>query len=503
MYEKIDTIVNLVNSLGWIYNEKKAVVEYSTGKTISYAELSEAIKAFSKVLINKSAKRVALVADNSYFWILSYLSIMYSGGVAILINSQLEPVKAAEQIMFSDADTVIYSIRCKDFKKHVANINNYICIESGESFSDERIDDLISANCGMEEVIPQINKKEICTIMFTSGTTENPKAVMLSHNSICKVIIEQHNAVKRGNTYLSVLPMQHCYECITGILGPLYKGNTIYVCEKVHIFPELLRKFKPDTIMLVPSLIEYLYNRILIHLQTSKIQTKDEIDKAINYLGGNLKYIISGGAELNSRYVSLFCSLGIHLFNGYGMTECSCLIAVNTAGHNRPESVGRPINCCEVLINSQNGEIMVRGETVMAGYYKNPVETKRVVQDGWLKTGDLGYLDPDGYLYITGRSKNIIVLSNGKKVSPEELENRIMKLGLEGEVVVAKEVDKKNRETLSAFIYLYDVNKKNKIYEMIREINREIPYYMRIINIHFIGKPFPKNSLNKIMRNEI
>ena len=295
----------------------------------------------------------------------------------------------------------------------------------------------------------EINPEEMRMLIFTSGTTDKSKGVMLSHKNICHDImgVSQLLTADNRDNILSILPLHHTYECTAGFLTMVYLGVSIGFCEGLRHISKNIQEYKPSIIMSVPLILENVYNKIekkakkenkylkfrfglFIAPLLAKLGIKDIQRKLFNEvhqnLGGRLRLIISGASALNPKISKAFRAMGFNLLQGYGLTECSPIVSVNRLEKYKDGSVGLPLAGVEVKIldpgRDKIGEILVRGDNVMIGYYRNEEATREVLKDGWLHTGDYGRIDKDGFLYITGRKKNVIVTKNGKNIYPEDIE---------------------------------------------------------------------------------
>jgi long-chain acyl-CoA synthetase len=319
---------------------------------------------------------------------------------------------------------------------------------------------------------------------------------MLSHRNMTENATCLDMKFPVGTVNLSILPINHVYCLTMDIIKALYIGFTTCINDSIMHVQKNLKLFKPDMVLMVPLVLESVYAKLK---NAGKGLPKKLVAKAA--FGGNLKTIVSGGAYLNPEYVDKFAEYGITVLQGYGMTECSPVISTNLPWQQKKDSVGKLMPNCEAKI--VDNEIWVKGSSVMMGYYKMPEETAEAVEDGWLKTGDLGYVDEDGFVYITGRRKNLIILANGENVSPEEIENQIVTAELVKEIIV-REKD----TVIQAEIYPdYEYAAKKKIkdipgslQQILDEYNRTAPVYKRILNLVVRETEFEKNTTKKIKR---
>ena len=342
-----------------------------------------------------------------------------------------------------------------------------------------------------------IDPDKMCTLMYTSGTTGKSKGVMLTNRNLASNVESIVVIIEPGTVSMSVLPIHHSYCLTADILKSLSLGSCICLNDSLMHFARNMKKFKPQVMLLVPLVIETIYHQLR---DTKAPIPKKMIAKAA--FGGNLELIFSGGAYLNPDLVDYFAEYGITILQGYGMTECSPVISTNNQIASKSGSVGKPLSNCEVKFVDE--EICVKGSSVMMGYYKMPDETAEALdEDGWLHTGDLGMLDDEGFLYITGRKKNLIILSNGENISPEELENAIGKNDLVMEVLV-----RDNDQTIEAEIFpdfeyakkhrIKDINKA--LQDIIDDFNKDMPLYKRINSLKIRDTEFEKSTTKKIKR---
>jgi long-chain acyl-CoA synthetase len=339
---------------------------------------------------------------------------------------------------------------------------------------------------------------DVSTIIFTSGTTGKPKGVMLSQRNLYDDVVNVIVTFEPGTTMLSVLPIHHAYCLVMDWLKGFSSGASIFINDSLLHMMRNIRKVQPQIMLMVPLMIETIGKRLA---EVDADAPKEAIAKQV--LGENLEYIFSGGAHLDPSYIELFDSYGIKVCEGYGMSECSPTISTNGENGNRPGSVGKLL--ANMQVRFVDGEIQVKGSNVMKGYYKMPKETEEAFSDGWLRTGDLGRMDEDGYLYITGRLKNLIILSNGENISPEEVENELLSNKLVGEVVIAGEDN-----GLAARIFpdaevveaeeISSEEVAKQLQEILDAYNKTQPTYRAITALKIRKFPFIKNTTKKIVR---
>ena len=383
----------------------------------------------------------------------------------------------------------------------------------------------------------KINPDEMKILLFTSGTTGNSKAVMLSHKNICSNIISVASVVKVDNStsVLSILPLHHTYECTLGFLLVLYGGGTIAYCEGLRYITKNIQEYKPTFILCVPLLLENVYKKMIKTLKTSlpikytenenqiienipfylKAIVKRKIKKS---LGGRIKTFIVGAAAIKPEIVENFSKLGIKVLQGYGLTECSPLVAGNNDFYYKAASCGMPIPNVEYKIDNPNekgiGEIIVKGPNVMLGYYENEEATKKVLKDGWFYTGDLGYIDEEKFLYIAGRSKNMILTKNGENIYPEEIENILNDNDLIEESLVIGASNGKDDVQVKAKIFPnieaikeYLGNKiptkediSRVLTDVVKKANEKLPNFKHIKSFKIMDEDFERTTTNKVKR---
>ncbi len=524
----------------------RAAFMYKEGnkdKQVSYKEFEEDTIALGTALVDKNVndKHIACIGENSYPWITVFLTVLKSDGVFVPLDKELPLEQIIHILNDSDSEVLFYSER---YEKFIADIlQNVPKLKYVIGFQkQEHQDKVLSYQKLMEEgkkSYQKGNKKyttltydiqKLKVLVYTSGTTGIAKGVMLSENNLLNVI---NNALKVADLYtkcLSVLPYHHTYEGTCGILLGLYHQATICINDSLKNVLRNIQFYQPDYLLLVPAFAEVFYKKIIANAKENKkygilmammkvsnflrffgIDLRRKLFKSVHQaFGGNLREIICGGAPLRPELGKFFDSIGIQLINGYGITECSPLVSVNRIKFNDPRTVGIPLPCVEVKIvnpdEDGNGEIHVKGGIVMLGYYKNEEKTKEVLQDGWFNTGDYGNLNKKGQLSITGRTKNLIVLNNGKNVFPEEIENYILRVNYVKEVVV-RGIKEEGREIgLLAEVFLNPEltegmqNISETLKKDICDATRELPIYKKITEIKIRETEFEKTTTNKIKR---
>lgn len=523
----------------------------STGKLygITYSKFKEDVISLGTALIKLGllSKKIAVIGKNSYNWVVSYLAASIIG-VVVPIDKELHNDDIINFMNFSEANCILGD------EKNIKPI-----IENKDKLSNTTIFINFNSNMDTEEYLSydilrtsgkllyedgdkcfsniEINPDELHILLFTSGTTGNAKGVCLSHKNICSNIMSTYGIVKvkRSDQVLSILPIHHTYECTLGHFLVLYSGGCISYCDGLRYITQNINEYKPSVILCVPLLLEKMYKKIIGNVEKSlpdKYTKNSNIIgslpfylqkivkiKVKNSLGGRIRAFIVGAAPLNPEIITSFQKLGMKCLQGYGLTETSPLVAGNNDFYLKPDSVGLPIPNVEYKINNPNengiGEILVKGPNVMLGYYKNDIETNKVIKDGWFYTGDLGRIDNDGWLYITGRCKTVIVTKNGKNIYPEEIEYYLNDHPLISEsLVTGLNYDNDDETYVNAQIlpnieaikeYLkVSVPHKEEIFSVMKEVisnvNSKLPNYKHIKNFIIRDKEFEKTTTQKIKR---
>lgn len=548
---KIDRIVDIITQaeaecpekIAYKYrNAKQEIVE------VTYKTFGEDVRALGSALaeLGVDKEHIAIVAENSYNWINVYLSVLCSRGVYLPVDKELPPEDMFYVLNNGDAKILFYSKRFEKLfqekRSELASIQYFIGFDreedEGEFLSFARLMEkgrklLAEGYTEYTGNMTSSDPEALKLLVYTSGTTGIAKGVMLSErNLVCEVYhgLQVADILTVG---LSVLPYHHTYEAVVGILVYLHRHAVTCINDSLAAILKNLKTYQPDYIYLVPAFLEMFYKKIRANMEEkgkwetfrkgakiSKFLLKLGIDvrrklfkELHEVFGGNLRLMVVGAAPLRSEVINFFETVGITVCQGYGITECSPLVSVNRNNkYADPETVGMPLPCLEVRIDNPaedgTGEICVKGKTVMLGYYKNEEETRRVMVDGWFHTGDLGKIDERGYLSITGRCKNLIVLDNGKNVYPEEIENYVMLIPYVAEVIVKGVKDENEKTVLLAEVFL----NKDKVKEMekapdeaqlltdIRVQTSALPMYKQVTKIKIRETEFEKTTTKKIRR---
>lgn len=516
---------------------------------ITYKKMQKDIFALGTSINSmvKGEKRVAIIGKNSYPWVLAYLATLYGNNIVVPLDKGLPDAEIKDLIKRSKANIVIFEDKYIDIMKTMkeekwGNVEHFICMEENDTFKnlakamEEGKKELKAGN--KKIMSTKIDDKKMAAIIFTSGTTSLSKGVMLSQFNIASNINSLQKVIEIYDTDVNMafLPFHHTFGS-TGILLFLSKGTTNVFCDGLRYIQSNLVEYKVSIFVCVPLLLEAMYKKIMqevkkqnkektlkFGLKLSKFLLKLKIDirrklfkDIINQLGGSLRYVVSGASAIDRKVAEGFNDFGITTIQGYGLTETSPVLIAETEKTIRYGSIGHPIPDVEIKIEDKNeegiGEIVAKGPNVMLGYYENEEETNKVLKDGWFYTGDLAYEDKDGYIFIAGRKKNVIVLKNGKNVYPEELELLISNLPYVAEnMVFGKEKD--DDLIVSAKIvynkeYVQEKYKdisqeqlKEIIWNDIKEINKNLTTYKHIKNLIITDEPMIKTSTAKVKRYE-
>lgn len=499
---------------GFAYQNKKQDV------SVSFAEFKTQVSAFGSYLFSEKydCYHIAVFGENSYEWILTHFAVTCGGNVIIPIDKELDTDSIVELLVDSESRMFVYSDTYSDITEelqsrlpdvaylNMSDIPAYI--KKGKRLIEAGYTDYIDIN---------VEKDQLATIVYTSGTTGKSKGVMLTHkNLMCDLYAASCNVEITGASIL-VLPLHHMFGLVAGLYSVMYYGLTCYIAKGFKRLQNDLQNCSPQNMFAVPLIVEALYKTIwttakkqgkdrtlkmLIKISDTLLKCKIDLRKVffksvIEAFGGRLDLIISGGAPLDVKYINEFKSFGITVLNGYGITECGPVVAVNRNRFNVVGSVGLPLCCNEVKI-VDDGEVLVKGDNVMLGYYHNEAENKNVFTDGWFKTGDIGRIDEYGALHIIGRIKNLIILGNGENISAESIEKEIYTIPYVKEVIVH---GKKN--IIIAEVYLdEDVSDaRDRIKADIQVLNQRLPQSKNIGQIIVRDAEFPKTTTKKIKRD--
>lgn len=561
-YYKVQEIISLKDMLEKCNSKYPDSIafkyRYEPGsETISktYTEFFNDVNCMGTALLDMGLKncRIAIIGENRYEWVVSYLASVNGVGIAVPLDRMLPPNEIELMLERGEVDALIYSQNFQSTIDSIASKNTrlkaLICMNPlNEDFSDERFytfdnainkgQAIISAG-GKEYIDAEVNHEELSVLLFTSGTSATSKAVMLSHKNICSDIMSLGGVVHfaPGDSVLSVLPMHHTFENTAGLLFPLYLGMTVSISDGLKYLSKNLTEYKPVCLVGVPLIFDKFMGRIKDELKKKGMVKKVEfLMKATNILrylgldlrrklfkkliepfGGKLRVIVTGGAAMETATVKFYENIGVKVYQGYGLTETSPVVAGGNDRIRKAGTCGNPLPGVKIAIanpdSSGNGELVVKGNNVMLGYWKNEEATVEALQDGWFRTGDLGCIDKKGLIRVTGRVKTMIVLKNGKKVFPEELENYINKMNYVKESLVWGEKAKDGTVEICAKIVLDkeaittvvsspddESSIKKLLDSAIKEINKLMPVYKTIRYYVFGYEELIKTTTLKIKR---
>ncbi|MBP3369963.1 MAG: AMP-binding protein [Clostridia bacterium] len=542
--EHIHDLREMLQKNAKVYATKPLFLRKVNGEYLptTYAEFYADVKSFGGALVRRglAGKRIIVTGENCYAWCVAYMTAVCGLGIVIPVDKEIPAEELANIAKISGASAIVYSAK---YEQKVAGVGKRL-----QKYTFDNVLEICKSPdaCSKEDIEAYENRSididEMAVLLFTSGTTGVSKGVMLSQRNLCCNI---HNLAKLVNIgsddlALSVLPLHHVYECTAGFLYPMSRGAAIAHSEGVRYIMKNMKEVHPTKMICVPLLLETMYNKMWANIRKKGIENKvHTIIKATNALkpesvrmaakrkvfaeiheslGGRLNLLVSGGAPVDPRVLRGLRDFGFNVIQGYGLTECGPLAAVNPDSAPKDRSAGVALPGGELKIIDADsegiGEICYRGDNVMLGYYKMPEETAQIKKNGWLHTGDLGYIDEDGYLIITGRKKNVIVTANGKNIFPEELETYLMRNNYISECVVVGYMNEKKKDyDIVALIYPdYNYAKEtlgtgateaaiyDKITAAVDEVNATVQTYKRINITIMRNEEFPKNSSRKIKR---
>ena len=544
-YIEITDLKDMLKKSGEKYGEKIAYkIRQENGyKEITHNEARKMVDGLGTKLIDMGLKdkRIAVIGENRYEWEIAYLSIVCGTGTVVPLDKSLPENELESLIERSKAEAIICSqkyveILKKTKLKYIISMdleNDKDGIISQKRLISEGIQLVKSGDTSFTNA--KIDNEKMNIMLFTSGTTSISKAVALSHKNICSNLMDISSIldVNSSDVFLSFLPLHHVFECTVGFLFSLYVGAETVFCDGIRHIPENLAEYKVSVMASVPAIYERLFKIIKKHLEKqgkveqilkdeekykdSSMEKKKEVFKEIhNLLGGNMKLFISGAASLEPSIEEKFRRLGFNMVQGYGLTETSPVVAIGNKKYHKTGSIGKCVPSDEVKLLDVNkdgiGELAVKGPNVMLEYYENKEATEKVLKDGWFQTGDLAKIDEDGYIFICGRKKSVIVLKNGKNIFPEEMETLINKEdGVEESFIFGKPISKDPND-IKIFVKIvynkesFEGKTENEINEYfnekIKSINKTMPHYKAIRGIIISDKPLIKTTTNKIKREK-
>lgn len=522
----LDGFASLLDYASQTYSDCLAY-SYEIGTDIqnkTFTQLRNDVKRVAFLLEYRgfSGNKIAILSNNSYQYIVVFLAVICSGNIAVPINKDIDKNELALILNDCHPELIIYSddiaVTSDDLRLVKSNFALYNISELaiGEAICENsEIDSYIWSCCG-----DNTENSSPCCIIYTSGTSGIPKGVLLSQTNILNNVVSFVQRMPMKGSVMLCLPLHHMYAWTASVLMPIACGLRVIVNQDSRTFGRDLRNFSPDNFIVVPAMLEFYYKRIKYLIKKSDkseyyfdllendslLGRKPEERRRLfseftAELGSQLKCAVCGAAMLDRDMLLFFQKIGIEIYGAYGMTECSPIVTVCGKDFNCIGSVGQPLDCNEIRIDNPNedgiGEICVRGSNVMQGYYLRDADTAAVFDGEWLRSGDLGYLDEHGCLFIKGRLKNLIIRSSGENVSPEELEQKLINIADVDEVLVCEE-----RGLIVAKIFSKRLSdeKKKQIRQDVSELNLTIPAYKRVDKVEFVDSPFERTSTNKIKR---
>ena len=553
---EITDLKDMLNKTREMYSSRiayKIKIGEKQYRTITHQEIREMIDSLGTALIDLGlkGKRVAVIGENRYEWGLSYLAVACGTGIIVPLDKALPENELEELIERSEVEAIFYSQKYeksiekiklseKNKLKHLISMDaktNREGIYSQEELIQKG--KKLIENGNREFLDSKIDPNAMNIMLFTSGTTSKSKVVALSHKNICSNLMDIATVldVDKDDRVLSFLPMHHVFECTTGFLYSLYLGNQMSFCDGIRHILENLNEYKITFACFVPAIYENMYKNITKKLEKegklgiikqleekykdASMEEKKVVFKDLhNIFGGEIKLFVSGAAALDKDVEQGFRNWGINLCQGYGLTETSPVIGVETNTSFRVGSIGKALPSVQVKLEDVNeegiGELVAKGPNVMIEYYGNEEATKESLIDGWFYTGDLAKIDEDGYIYICGRKKSVIVLKNGKNIFPEEMETLVNKIeGVKESFIFGKQQsdDKEDIKIHVKIVYdreivkeAYKAESDEEIYAVlsnkVKELNKKMPLYKGIKGIILTEEPLIKTTTNKIKRQE-
>ena len=557
-YTEFTDLKDMLEKSGEKFGDRPAYI-YKTDepgkfKEITHKEFRDDINNFGTALINLGlkGKRIAVISENRYEWGVAYLATATGVGIIVPLDKALPDNEIESLMIRSEIEAIVYSSKYDKIMNEIkdkknTNVKFFISMDLDKKENDiysqkelmEKGKELIESG-NTEFLDAEIDNETMGIMLFTSGTTAMSKAVMLSHKNICSNLMDITSVIKLTDKdrLLSFLPLHHTFECTVGFLYPISVGASIAFCEGIRHIADNVKEFQITAMISVPILYETIYKRIIKGIE--KKGKLDDVKKGIKIskfflkfgidirrkvfkeihenLGGKARLFVAGGAALDPEAEEGFNNFGIKMLQGYGLTESSPVIAAEDDKYQKLGSIGKAFPSLEVKIDEPDeegiGELLARGPSIMLGYYNNEEATKETLEDGWLHTGDLAKIDDEGYIFISGRKKFVIVLKNGKNIYPEELETLVNKIeGVKESFVYGKPEDDGDYKICCKIVYDKDLVKshykvsdeqeiKEAIWQEVKKVNKTMPAYKYIREIIVTEKELIKTTTQKIKRFE-
>ena len=556
---KFTDLKDMLNQTGEVYGDRPAYIfkteEKGKFRTITHKEFRENINALGTTLIQMGLKdkRIALISENRYEWELSYLAVASGVGVIVPLDKALPDNELESLILRSQVEAIIYSSKYDVImntlrEKKNTNLKYFISMDLEENtqgiYAEKALVEKgkkLLTDGNKTYIDAKIDSEKMGIMLFTSGTTAMSKAVMLSHKNLVTNVMDiiQRFDLTDEDRFLSFLPLHHVFECTVGFLYPISIGGSIAFCEGVKHMAVNIKVFEISGMISVPAVCDIFYRKVMKTIEKKgklanlekgkkvsqfllkmKIDLRKQLFKEVHEsLGPKLKLVVTGGAALDPETEKGFNDLGFDVEQGYGLTETAPVIAAETPKCRRLGSIGKKFPSVEVKIDDPDeegiGELMAKGPSIMLGYYENEEATKSALEsDGWFHTGDLARIDKDGFIYISGRKKSVIVLNNGKNVFPEEIETLLNKVeGIKETFVFEKKEDDGDVKVCVEIVYdkelikeLYNIegeeNIKEFLWDKVKEVNRLMPKYKYVREMVITEEPLIKTTTLKIKRHE-
>jgi len=550
----ITSIQDMLLRSSKVYGDKLALEDLSDNpiSSVSYKQLHDYVVRFGKSLLEiglKERDHVAVISENRVQWSMTYFTTMCFNMVIVPIDKNLNHNEILNIIHESEAKAIVFSdgyeALMKEKRDSLLNLKYYINMDSKEH-KDEILSmtKMIEAQSASIKKLPEINPNDMAEIIFTSGSLGRAKGVMLTQKNIASNLMAMTSMIQivPEDRFLSVLPIHHKYECTCGLLCPLYAGASAHYARSLKTVVDDLQKVQATILLGVPLLYDKMFKKIYKGIQEDKLKSlivpplisltnifesigwkssKKLIFKELHHkFGGHIRLFIDGGAAPDPKVAKGLRELGFNFVQGYGLTETSPIAALNRLYSFKDNAAGLPLPGLEIKINNPNeygiGEIYIKGDSVMLGYYKNQKLTEEAFDNGWFKTGDIGFFDEDGFLHINGRQKNVIISKSGENVFPEEIEDILNRNPFVQESMVYGEQDEKHTEIIAVQIVtdaeaFIEYSEKNKvkitpelvndiIAEAVKETNKELPAFKQIRKFYVRDSEFEKTTTQKIKR---
>lgn len=555
-YEKITDLKDMLKKSGGEFGKNiayKIRIEKDKYKTFTHKEVREMINNLGTRLIDMGlkGKRIAVIGENRYEWEIAYLAVVCGVGIVVPLDKSLPANELEKVIERSKVEAIFFSEKYEETLKNIVSrgvgkLKTLISMDLEHHkegiYSEE---ELIEKGKELVEkgdkryIDAKIENEKMSIMLFTSGTTSASKIVALSHKNIVSNLMDIASTldVNSDDIFLSFLPLHHVFECTVGFLFALYKGAQTVFCDGIRYITDNLAEYKVSVMASVPAIYERIFKMIRRRIEekgkveeilkkeeeykNATMEEKKEVFKEIHdMLGGNIKWLISGAASLDKTIEEKYRRLGLNLVQGYGLTETSPVVAMGNKKYYKVGSIGKTVPTVEAKLvdcdKDNVGELVVKGPNIMLEYFENEEATKNAIIDGWFYTGDLAKIDEEGYIFICGRKKSVIVLKNGKNIYPEEMENLLNRIeGIEESFIYGKQLsdDKDNIKIFAKIVYNEEIVKNaykvetfeeihNAISNKIKEINKLMPQYKAIRGFILTKEPLIKTTTNKIKREQ-